>query len=153
MLLPRFPGNCSYPQGALVQMLNARTAGIFAGGLIGPVRVPRSDGTEIRHRKRDISRRCEIAVGVGGGFPESPGGVSVIPSAGPDEPERKETEDRSSSTDATTHRRGGFIEIDGITREERWSDLAGRAFALHQIYPKAAAMSSCFSVNFFDSFG
>jgi hypothetical protein len=134
-------------------MFNARSAGIFTGGLIGPIRVPRSDGPEIRHRERDISRRCEIAVGVVGGLPESPGHIALIPSAGPDEPQGKETENRSNSTESTTHRRGGFEWIDGTTREERWSNLAGRAEALTQIYPSGAAMSSCFSVNFFDTFG
>jgi hypothetical protein len=111
-------------------MLNARSAGIFTGGLIGPVRVPRPDDAEIRHRERDVSRRCEIAVGVVGGFPDSLRRNAVISSAGPDEPQGKKTENRSNSTESTTHIRGGFVWIDGTTREERWSNLAGRAEAL-----------------------
>jgi hypothetical protein len=111
-------------------MLNARSAGIFTGGLIGPVRVPRPDDAEIRHRERDVSRRCEIAVGVVGGFPDSLRRNAVISSAGPDEPQGKKTENRSNSTESTTHIRSGFVWIDGTTREERWSNLAGRAEAL-----------------------
>jgi hypothetical protein len=115
MLLPRLPGNGADPEGSLVQMLDARAAGIFTGGLIRPVCVPRPDDAEIRHREGDISRRCEIAVGVVGGFPDSLRRGAVIPPAGTDKPEGKKTENRSNSTESTTHIRGGFDWIDGTT--------------------------------------
>ena len=135
-------------------MLNTRAAGVFTGGLIRPVRVPRPDDAEIRHRERDISRRREIAVGVVRGFPDPLRRVPVIPSSGPDEPERKKADERSNSAEATGHTpTSELMWTDGTQREERWSNLAGRADALHEIYPAGAAMSSCFSVNFFDSFG
>jgi hypothetical protein len=112
-------------------MLDTGPAGIFTGGLIGPIRVPRPDGAEISHRKRDIPRCREVAVGIVGGFAESLGDGTVIPSTAPDEPHGKKTDDRTNSSEATRHTRtNGIIWIDGTNREERWSNPAGRGKAL-----------------------